>query len=82
MEPWGRERHRWANRKVELEPLGKRDRRQSRQGAATERGSEQASNEREHMSQCGQRASFNLDRDLTAASAEIQAHSIQNHAGD
>jgi hypothetical protein len=32
--------------------------------AASELGSERVSNEREHMSQCGQRASFNRDRSL------------------
>ena len=50
----------------------------SRRAARDIDGKTDRSNGREHMSQCGQRASFNRDGDLARSSAEIHADSMQN----
>jgi hypothetical protein len=64
MEPWGRERHGWANREVEWSIWESDIEGKTAREAASEWGNERVSNGREHMSQCGQRASFNRDRPL------------------
>ena len=54
MEPRGRERHGWTNRKVEWSFRESDIEGKAAMVAASELGSERVSNEREPMSQCGQ----------------------------
>jgi hypothetical protein len=75
MEPRGRARHRWANRKVEWS-FGKSDiEGKVARVAARKRGHDRVSNGREHMSQRGQRVSFNQhdehDTDCEATEAKL-----------
>jgi hypothetical protein len=58
----GRRRHRWENREIEWSFWESDIEGKTTREAASELGKERVSNGREHMSQYGQRASFNSSR--------------------
>ena len=84
MSEWSRrdgERHRWENREVEWS-FGKSDiEGKAAREAARERGRERVSNGREHMSQCGKRASFNLVRPRRRKCILRRGPTLQQTAG-